>query len=255
MRRNFLHNEIQQFTPERFEDLLKNNLQAFVAFMDDFSKRELTITKAAIGGLDRKLLFTWKKHGLMPFRSNIDKEKVQWNRFSFIDICWLKVLVAFRNQGVGIDRLKMIRDHMFPEHFITELIGRFNIDDFNKAAPAFVDMAKEKGFIEGNQLKPIKESDELKEETQMSPFSMLLYTTLYTKANHVLYVDEEGRPDVINIDKKFTDSSSFQEEVFTILNKPSVTTVNFTHIIAELSDTHAHFFKNLPQSQSTSDAD
>ncbi len=244
MRQNYFNSEIQKFSFDNFYKLLKNDLEGLSNLLLPLSQRVITITKANLG-IDRRVLFTWKKNGLLPFRDKIDQDKKFWNRFSFIELCWLKVLIEFRNIGVGIEILKKIKLLLFQDGFFNESLQQIDVKEVSKTFPNFIAKAEEEGLIKDDKFQQVESPNEFLEDTQFSLFSNLLYTTILARANQVLYVDKEGILGFINLDKIIGDPISGVKEVYDILNLGAIATVNIKKIVTDLSGTHEHFTKNL----------
>ena len=95
---------LQGFNIQEYIDLMSSDFPGFLRFSIALSERKSSI-KVMGFELDRQLLFAWKKNGLLPFQGPSGTKKKSWSRFSFIELCWIQVLIALRKQGVGTERL------------------------------------------------------------------------------------------------------------------------------------------------------
>ena len=116
-----LKDEIESFQIDNMRMMLSENPEVFFESLIKMADRKLKVTEMGIG-FDRKLLYAWKQHGLLPF-SHDDKS---WNRFSFIETCWLKILLEYRSIGVSIEKLKILKEKFFKSNFIEEYIDKLN---------------------------------------------------------------------------------------------------------------------------------
>ena len=229
-----LKDEIESFQIDNMRYALSETPEAFIENLMKLADRKLKVTEMGIG-FDRKLLYAWKQHGLLPF-SHDDKS---WNRFSFIETCWLKILLEYRSIGVGIEKLKTLKEFFFKPNFIEEYIEKSNelIDEPNTE----VELKKKLGIT-----KKVEISDEViaaYKKIQLSLFSLYLYSIMMTRANHSLVITTEGKIEVIDLNLLVTDSISELPKLHTLLSDNTIASVNVRKIILELSGTHEHFSK------------
>lgn len=225
--------QVQGFDVYAYTRLIDSDFEGFFSFLESLSERKHTISKSGIG-MERQLLFTWKKNGLLPFRATADTDKRTWNRFSFIELCWIKTLVLLRKQGVGVERLKQIKDQLFPENFHKEALSQLSHDLLGEKFSGYL---KERGLKTDTQIRELEISRDFLDETQFSLFFCLLLSSLVMRANIVLYMDEGANPGIIDLDSMRGSPISGVVQAYDILNMPSVTTINITHIVTELTKT------------------
>jgi len=225
--------EVQGFDIEPYLTLIQSDPLGFFGFLDDLSKRNHTISKSGLK-LERQLLFTWKKNGLLPFRTKADADKKTWNRFSFAELCWILVLITLRKQGVGVERLKQIKETLFPENFHKQAISSLTHD---LIGPKISGDFKEKGLATDQDLQSVKISQDTVEKAQFSLFFCLLFSSMIMKTNVVMYVDEDANLGIIDLDAMRSSPVTGVLQAYTVLDNPSVTTVNLTKVIAELAKT------------------
>jgi hypothetical protein len=232
------------FNYNRYVELLETDQTSFIKYISIFSKRNLTITKAEIG-IERQQLFKWKKLGLLPYRTKIDSGSKFWNKYSFIELCWLRVLYTLRQQGVGIEKLKSIKEHLFSATFLNEILSIIDVEQLKEITPNFVENAKASGLIIKNKFQPIPVDNEFFADTQFSPFSSLLLSTMLLKQTQVLYIDENVKIGVINLDDISKQPLAGIKELLDILSSPSIVTVNIVTVISYIMINHRQFSKAL----------
>ena len=232
------------FNYNRYVELLETDQTSFIKYISIFSQRNLTITKAEIG-IERQQLFKWKKLGLLPYRTKIDSGSKFWNKYSFIELCWLRVLYTLRQQGVGIEKLKSIKEHLFSASFLNEILSIIDVEQLKEITPNFVENAKASGLILKNKFQPIPVDNEFFEDTQFSPFSSLLLSTMLLKQTQVLYIDENVKIGVINLDDVSKQPLAGIKELLDILSSPSIVTVNIAKVISYILINHKQFSKAL----------
>jgi DNA-binding transcriptional MerR regulator len=232
------------FNYNRYVELLETDQTSFIKYISVFSKRNLTITKAEIG-IERQQLFKWKKLGLLPYRTKIDSGSKFWNKYSFIELCWLRVLYTLRQQGVGIEKLKSIKEHLFSASFLNEILSIIDVEQLKEITPNFVENARASGLIIKNKFQPIPVDNEFFEDTQFSPFSSLLLSTMLLKQTQVLYIDENVKIGVINLDDVSKQPLAGIKELLDILSSPSIVTVNIAKVISYILINHKQFSKAL----------
>jgi DNA-binding transcriptional MerR regulator len=232
------------FNYNRYVELLETDQTSFIKYISIFSQRNLTITKAEIG-IERQQLFKWKKLGLLPYRTKIDSGSKFWNKYSFIELCWLRVLYTLRQQGVGIEKLKSIKEHLFSASFLNEILSIIDVEQLKEITPNFVENARASGLIIKNKFQPIPVDNEFFEDTQFSPFSSLLLSTMLLKQTQVLYIDENVKIGVINLDDVSKQPLAGIKELLDILSSPSIVTVNIAKVISYILINHKQFSKAL----------
>lgn len=232
------------FNYGRYIELLETDQTSFIKYISIFSERNLTITKAQIG-IERQQLFKWKKLGLLPYRTKIDSSSKFWNKYSFIELCWLRVLYTLRKQGVGIDKLKRIKEDLFSITFLNKILSIIEIEELKKITPNFIKHAKESGLILKNKFQSIPVDNDFFEDTQFSFFSTLLLSTMLLKQTQVLYFNENAKFGVINLDDVSKQPLAGINELLDILSSPSIVTVNIATIISYIMNSHKQFSKSL----------
>ncbi len=236
-RRKILTKEITAFNLSEVEQQLSENSHLIPEIMEKFFTRDLSITDADIG-VDRKLLYSWKKHELLPFAQ---KEKT-WGRFSFVEVCWLKLLLELRSVGVGLNKLREVKDFFFPENFANQFFTKSETEFPNKELEKNI---KEK--IEFKDGKPVFENEHLDilKEASFSLFTSFLLATILTRSNYCICIDSNGKIDAVDLNALLNDPIGNLQPLFEHLSNNTVVFVNLKKIIADLSGTHEHFSQNL----------
>jgi len=226
--------EIQGFDLGPYLRLIQSDPLGFFGFLDEISMRKHTISKSGIV-LERQLLFTWKKSSLLPFRNKVDANKKTWNRFSFIELAWLKVLIALRKQGVAIDRLKKIKEGLFPDNFLKEVISAAPFDQIIGTDTPLSELLREKEISNAKDLKGVEIDSDALEESQFSLFFCILFSSIITRANMVIYIDQDASLGVINLDEMRSSPINGATDAYELLSKSSVITINISTIVVELA--------------------
>jgi len=223
-----LKESIAYYTLNNFLLDLKRNPEEVFSFMEQLANRELTISETVIG-VDRKLLFTWYKQGLMPFKRN---EK--WSRFSFIECCWLRFIIELRSVGIGLEKIKKIKESLFPQSFFTEV--EFDNTLFKQITGNFPD-------------KNDKITEEIEEvlvnELQLTYFSAIIYSIIMFRDNFCVLIDSSEEIEIIDVNDFLEDIFKAVPEWIDIFNNKSLAIVNLKKIVADLSGTHEYFSKKL----------
>lgn len=251
-----LNSQVSSFALEDVALRLKTDVEGFLTDFSAFSEKNLTLMEAGIG-IDRKVLYVWKKQGLLPHTGLPKKEgkDKNWGRFSFIELCWIRVLMEYRAMGVGIEMLKQIKDFFYPKGFFEAFFDK-PIENLNESLDSkTLELIKEKNLINDNQqIVLTKEIIDLFDQIQFSLFSCLLYATMLSKRHFLLYLDSKGKIDAIDLDEILKDPVMGVMNFHNLLSQESSLFVNIRKIIAELSGTHEHFSKNLNIGQMMSDS-
>jgi len=229
-----LKEEIESFQIDNMRTMLTENPEVLFENLMKMADRKLKVTEMGIG-FDRKLLYAWKQHELLPFPHD-DKS---WNRFSFIETCWLKILLEYRSIGVSIEKLKILKELFFKKKFIEEYIDKLNelVDNPTEE----VDLKKKLGVV--NRIEKSDEVIKAFELIQLSLFSLYLYSIIMTRANHSLVITANGKIDVIDLNLLIGDSLTEIPKLHTFLSDNTIACVNVRKVILELSGTHEYFSK------------
>lgn len=228
--------ELQGFDFGPYLRLFQSDLSGFLGFLDELAERKHTLSKSGVV-LERQLLFAWKKNGLLPFLTKVDANKKTWNRFSFIELSWLKVLIALRKQGVGIDRLKKIKEGLFPDNFLKEVLTIAPLDQLLGIDSALSELLREMGISNASDLKNVEIPSDVLEKLQFSLFFCILFSSLIISSRMVIYIDQEASPGVINLDEMRSSPIAGMADAYELLSKPSIITINISTIIVELVKT------------------
>ncbi len=236
---------LQGFNIQEYIDLMSSDFPGFLRFSKALSDRKSSIKEMGFE-LDRQLLFAWKKNGLLPFQGPSGAKKKSWSRFSFIELCWIQVLIALRKQGVGIERLKIIMDKLFPENFIIRMLRRVPMNVIVSGIPELMDKLKADGIESIENVEWEAEASDHLQDKQFSLFFCLILSTILMKSKVVLYLNDEGEPGMIDLNKMRENPITGVVRAYDILDNPSVTTVNLSRIINNLFHFHPEVLKQLP---------
>jgi hypothetical protein len=227
-------NEVESFQIDRLRILISDNPELFFENLIKMADRKLKVTEMGIG-FDRKLLYAWKQQGLLPF-SHDDNS---WNRFSFIETCWLKILLEYRSIGVGIEKLKTLKELFFKSSFIEEYIDKLN--EFIDEPSAEFELKKKLGVV--NKIEKSDVVIKTFESIQLSLFSLYLYSIMMSRANHSLVITASGKVEVIDWNLLIGDSLTEIPKLYSLLSDNTIACVNVRNVILELSGTHEYFSK------------
>jgi hypothetical protein len=206
-----------------------------------FYKREISISEVGIEGIDSKILYVWKKQGLLPFYEENSEKRIWW-RFSFIEICWLKVLVELRKVGIGMQKLQELTEYFYSKHFIEEYVrnAMTNMDSIAKFLPeGFYDQEKERKGEENVEAGLRK----LFEELRISRFSLLIHAIILEKMNYALYFDEKKNFRILDIDEIDTVNKKDSFQLRDLLQQHTIVFLNIRRVVADVSNTHEYFSK------------
>ena len=230
----YLQEEIRFFSLENVTKAISEKSEAIYPFFQKIAERQITVTEID-SRFNRKLLYAWKKNGLLPFPQEIKK----WNRFSFIETCWLKILLEFRELGIGIEKLILLKNRFFDESFTKQFFNNIDstIENLESSLPkdfpihSIAELAETEAFFS------------LMKEIQFSLFTLYLYSIILTRANYSLVITGDGKIENIDLNKILTDSLVEFPEFYQLLSKNTLAAVNVRKIIVELSGS-AEFFSS-----------
>ena len=235
-KRNYLQKEVSGFVMDIVvKQLAENPIETF-QLIDKFAIRTLSVSDI---GIDRKLFHLWKTKGLLPF----EQEK-GWSRFSFIELCWLKLLVELRKIGIGIQKIQEIKEFFFEKDFVKKAFSK-KPENPKLLHPDYVKQMDEKLKYNDGGLIITPEIKKVMEGMQISLFSFFLYATMLTRSNYCLYIDSTGRIDAFDLNQLMNDTISQLPKLFDNLSNQSVVMVNMKKIVADISGTHDYFTKTL----------
>jgi hypothetical protein len=237
---------ISYFSFESILGALKSNPVPIFQCIETFSSRDLSISEMGIEQFDRKLLYVWKGKGLLPHQlaeKTENDEKKPWGKFSFIEVCWIKLLVELRSVGIGMTKLKEVKDFFHPPGF-TEIFFENQRPNFDGISPEILENIEKKGLLKNGNI-VISEKTKIEfEKIQFSLFSLLIYSTILQKANYVLHFDGKKNFGVIDLDQTVSDSLKGTHDIKILLETSSTVFVNITKLITETIRTHEYFSKN-----------
>jgi len=232
--------------------VLKEDPVSFFLDLQALSSRDLSISDVGVGGIDSKILWVWKNKGLLPHHVE-KKDKRIWGKFSFIEVCWLKLLVELRSVGVGVEKLKEVANFFHPPDFAKNIFAAGNVD-FSLIRRDFSDLIVEKNLVKDGKVQVSPDLEKILENLQFSLFSLLLYSTIIQRANYVLVFDGEKNFDLLDVEKIQADPLMGFEDLIKLLNKPNSVLINIRSIIMEISKTHEYFSSKPDFSQKISES-
>jgi len=237
-RQSILQQEIADLDSSTILSRLKNDLNSFGRDFEKFSLCNISIANTDLP-IDRKLLYSWRQHDLLPY----DKEKGKnWGRFSFIEICWLKVMLELRKAGIGIDKLKEVKSYFFDKNFIKEYLSYQFFDLTNLPSDLNEELVKN-GILKNNKIQVSSKFPKILEAKQFSRFSYLLNLTILTRSNYALVIDAEKKIEVYDLNKLLSDTITELPIIYDKLSDSTCVFVNIRKIVSELSNNQEIFRK------------
>ncbi len=76
---------------------------------------------------DRKLLYSWKKKGLLPFEIPSG-----WGRFNMVELVWLRLLIELRAFGVGLKSLMDLKRYYFETEEYAQVLYQNIVERFKR---------------------------------------------------------------------------------------------------------------------------
>jgi hypothetical protein len=213
--------------------------QTFTAF----AERILSISDIKIDELDRKILYVWKRQGLLPYQKRGKNEKRIWGKFSFIEACWLKFLFELRSVGIGIKMIQEVTNELHKTSFIHMLISNYETISAESDLE-ILEKLKVNGLTPDKDFKIDEDFELWLDEIQLSHFSLLIYETIINKRNYAIYFDGEKKYNLIDIDKMWENPKNGIAQFNELINSSSLVFINITKIITDISNTHDLFSKN-----------
>jgi hypothetical protein len=236
-----IREQVLNFDLEGVSRRLLEDPESVFRDIEFFSSRDLSISEVGVEGIDSKILYVWKNKGLLPHHVE-KKGKRIWGKFSFIEVCWLKLLIELRSVGIGMEKLKEITDFFHPPGFIDQFFGGATVK-MEMLHPAAAKKVIEKNLVKNGKVQIDEKAKAEFEKIQFSLFSYLLYATIMLKANFALFFDGRKKFDLINLDEIEADPLKGVIAIKDMLDNQSVVIVNIRKIIADISSTHEYFSK------------
>lgn len=207
-------------------------------FIEAFMYRQFTLSDVrdrAGNALDRKLLYTWKERGLLPF----DKPS-GWSKFSFVELVWLRLVMELREFGLELEKIVNLKDYYFSdEHYIRELYlkGLANL-------PHQADDMIKMHYKGKDQIS----FEDFRADTSKEYNNKLLHHIVgivLNRHNICLCLNSDGKIEIYELGRMLAEGRMAEAEGFPswyhLLNERSMVLVNLTKIIKEISQTHQLF--------------
>jgi DNA-binding transcriptional MerR regulator len=132
--------------------------------------------------IDRNTFSYWLQKGLIP--NHEVKNAEGWRKFSFLECIWLKVIIEFRDLGLGVDKIKMVKETLFSAKSIAKIVFEVVKND----AISNVLNADHRKMVEATSLEELlKEIEKFK----FSFFDLLVVSVLITKQGHGISIGKE----------------------------------------------------------------
>ena len=221
--------EIKQLDSKSVKQMFDNNLEQFDQIMGSLTDRKLSVKDT---GIDRKLLYTWKKEKIVPFA-----DADGWRRFNAIELCWLKLVVKFRSVGLSLDKIRNLKDFFFDDSFLDEVV--LDLKKIENQNTINFNLLK-KNLIDANGKFTEDAKKELK-KIEASRFSFLLMNMFMERANMYLYFDSTGKIECIDMNE-YTNIIDFHK-IFDLITEESVVLINIRKVITDIIGSEEEFEK------------
>lgn len=221
-----LKNCIKEFDLDHLQQKVNaNDWDSVGDFFDVLTKKTFTVADT---GVDRKLLHYWDKMELLPFQKSKG-----WDKFSFIEMCWMKLLMEFKSLDIGIKNLQKIKTFFIDDKaFMLEFMRGSSDADSEPMEHEFSDGKK---VILNDEL-----IDKLM-ENQIVKFSILLVKIILTKSNTCVYIENTGDINIIDVNLLQEQPNEQIPLWLDFFSKKSIAITNITKIISEITATHESF--------------
>lgn len=233
-----LKTAMEKFDYRKYHDSLLSDPMALGTFISAFSNRNYTISdiKDRAGeAMDRKLLYSWKERGLLPF----DKES-GWGKFNFVELVWLRLVMELREIGLGLERILVLKEYYFnDDNYLKELYQHFLSNSAANLAHLINTVSEG-----GKELSFETFSRTINRETS-NRLSHHIIGIVLNRDNICLCINLDGKIELYELGRMLKEARNSEIERFPawyeVLSSRSNITVNLTSIIAEISQTHELF--------------
>lgn len=177
-------------------------------------------------GILRKTLNAWKNSELLPYNLS----ETGWQKFSFVECCWLFCIRELSSLGVSLKKIKDIKNELFKAggEKIRELFiyGFENFEGELKERKELIELYK-------NPEVTTEMMNQLVENMQLSPFLFIVLSTAISNQNIYLFYDKSGQMKIIKFGKiKEKKLNKENQETITTLFSDSFVGLSFRKIIS-----------------------
>lgn len=238
-RRNEIKSSIGQFSMENVIGLLKSDPIHFFSVLEHFSEREIIAND--IDGIDRKLLYTWKKKGLLPYETDSTRA-----RFSFIEVCWLYLILELRKIGIDANRIKELKEFLFNSYTTQDLMkGSIADADLDLLQDDLKQLVKENVLSHNGEIKINNQQLVELEKLQCSLFSMSLYSIMLKRSNVCIYIDNNEKMAAFDLNDIIDKPNDNIISLIEAMSNNTIVLVNLKKIIAQVADANEFFDKKM----------
>ena len=100
------------------------------------------------------------------------------------------MIVELRKLGVGMEKIKEIKDFFFAPDFIDSFFSS-PITDKEFLSKEIEEIAEKKGLLKNNRVQIIEEVRKIFEELQFTRFFYMLFSTIITRNHYIFYMDSK----------------------------------------------------------------
>ncbi len=179
---NLAKNQIKKLSPE--------DIVNYLNYFQSINEKQFLLNET---GITPRVINSWKKEGLMPSQ---DSER-KWNKFSFIEFLWIKIIQELREFGFPIEKIKNVKDVLFL-NTTNELI-----DCFINDKEGLLEYTKKLGHFDEEAMAGLNtlfdmEPNEIKAAyinagIDMSLLSIMIFNLIIKKANNGLVIYSSGK--------------------------------------------------------------
>jgi DNA-binding transcriptional MerR regulator len=140
--------------------------------------------------IDRGTFHHWRRSGLIPYDR---AEGNGWQKFSFVECTWLKVIEEFRSLGLSLNYIKKVKDAVFDQGYDLFLLSARQVAQCMVEA-ALTEEEKAEALIIKQDLENMT-GDEYKKniaQEQESLFFYLILISLCTHSRYFLTINKQG---------------------------------------------------------------
>lgn len=206
------------------EKLREGSWQEVADFFETLMTKRFTVAET---GVDRKLLHYWNEKGIVPF------QKVEgWDKFSFIEVCWLRFLNELKSLDIGIKNLQRAKAFLIDDRKF--MLDFFGVQSTNNLKNKKIDFGEKKVTLN-------EEMIDLLMQNQYVKFSIILVTIILLRSNIAVYLDNKGDIGTIEIDLLQNNPEEQIPLWIKFFKEKSVSIINLTTIVTAVSETKEVF--------------
>jgi len=196
---------------------------AFIRFLFD---KVFTVSGT---GIDRRELHKWQKAGLLPF----SKEQ-GWDKFSFIDLMWLKMIEELRTVKVDMDEIRKLKVYFFEDRDFLEKGLNGTIVNFREQ---FHNQEVSNKLIDQDgRLRLSVENIQELQSGGFGIFSAIISASVLFRKQFVVVLEKSEQIRVFELNQFLGNPLKFTDDFLELFSEKSAILINISKILGELSD-------------------